>query len=108
MYTYKVRPMQRSARHIIEFDGDPADAALRAAIAAALEPHGFIVRYDGDYIDARHPDASSPFHLLSVCSDQWGIIWGDGDPWGEVANNHEHVARLDALLQMSGLFSKHP
>lgn len=106
MHQYAVRPMHGKESLLVEFISRPEDDGFRADIEYVFGPLGFKTEFNGHYFYMRHGDPGHHLAKLSIESDQWGSIWGDADPYGEVASNHELIARFDDVLSASGRFKK--
>lgn len=104
MHRFRMEQKYAGEKLQIAFSASPEDEAFRKACGAALSPHGFVFDYDGHYFFARHPDPESSFATLSIESDEWGCVWGEGNPWGSVEHNHRAIAQLASLLTESGHF----
>ncbi|MDD5037282.1 MAG: hypothetical protein PHE55_21355 [Methylococcaceae bacterium] len=106
MHRYQIRRLHQSEKLAIEFLSQPDDAIFREALSSVFCPLGYVSGFDGHYFRL-NPGPSKPHEgKISVSSDEFGMIWCDGDPWGDVQSNRKWIHLVDSLLQASGQFSK--
>jgi hypothetical protein len=106
MHRYTIRRLHQSDKLVIEFLSIPGDAGFRDALSSVFCPLGYVPEFDGHYFHLDPGPARPHEGKISVSSDEFGMIWCDGDPWGEASSNRKWIDVVDTLLRDSGLFEK--
>lgn len=104
MHMFRLEKKHGEDRKHIAFKCSPEDQEFRRACEVALGKHGFMFDFDGYYFRVWHPNPESPLSSLSIASDEWGCIWGEGKQWGSIESNHKAISELASLLIESRLF----
>lgn len=104
MYRYSIKKKHHGGKLHVEFEANPEDPGFRKAFQQTFGALGFEASFDGHYFYVKHPDRNSPYSMIRIESDQWGVVWGEAGPWCDVSENHKEIEVLDTLLSASGLF----